>query len=153
MSRRRADGVRSPGRGHRIATWVALVAVVTASCSPGDRATVYPVKGTVLYKGKPIEGAMVVLHKPDDPQARAIKPFGKTDANGVFQVSYYTANDGCPDGEYVGTVVWPTPPRPDDPDQQLGADRLKGRFADPKASKWKVTVGKQPTELPPIALD
>ena len=66
-----------------------------------DRPQVYPVSGTVMYKGEPLEGANVSFHNDEAPRAAA----GVTDAEGKFQLSMFGANDGSLAGQHVVTVT------------------------------------------------
>lgn len=70
------------------------------------RKLTYPTSGRVLLDGKPLGGATVSFHSYNkDTERYTYVCDGLTDANGRFQVSTYTKNDGCPAGEYVVTVV------------------------------------------------
>lgn len=130
-----------------------LLALSALSCSGDGRTPVYPVKGQVHYKGKPAASAMVVFHKVGEDDKRAIKPFATAGPDGAFQLSYYNANDGAPEGEYVVTIVWPTPPPANSPDLEAGPDRLKGRYADPAKSKWRMRVEKKENVLEPLRIE
>ncbi|MBY0513262.1 MAG: hypothetical protein K2P78_05050 [Gemmataceae bacterium] len=128
-------------------------AALTVSCADSGREPVYAVNGKVLREGKAAVGAMVILHKVGGDDKRALKPFGRAKSDGTFQITTYTTDDGAPEGEYIVTLVWPTPPPPNQPDAEEGPDRLKGRLADPKTSKWRVKVEKKPLELEPFQID
>lgn len=60
-----------------------------------------PVSGTVVYAGKPVEGATVSFWNKDSPRAAS----GVTDANGEFKLSMFKLNDGAIPGENVITVA------------------------------------------------
>ena len=126
------------------------VAFLIMGCGGGDdREPVYPVHGQVLYQGRPAEGALVAFHPIDGPDAGALKPHGRVEADGSFRLGTYEADDGAPAGEYAGTVDWPddTPgppgPRP---------DRLRGRYSDPQASPFQVQIREGTNELEPFQL-
>ncbi len=69
-----------------------------------SRLPVFPVKGQLLFKDKPLENALVVLH-PKTPGAPGVLPArATTDREGNFQVATYDAKDGAIAGEYVITV-------------------------------------------------
>ncbi|MBX9626067.1 MAG: hypothetical protein K2X82_19880 [Gemmataceae bacterium] len=135
------------------AVCLAGLAALTASCAGDGRERVYAVTGRVVHRGKPAEGAMVILHTVEGDEKRALKPFGRAGADGTFRITTYTTNDGAAEGEYVVTLVWPTPPAATSRDMEEGPDRLNGRLADPKTSKWRVKVGKAPVELEPFTID
>ncbi|MFN5075948.1 MAG: hypothetical protein ACK5MO_10185 [Planctomyces sp.] len=59
-----------------------------------------PVTGTVMYKGKPVEGAEVQFWGTGAPRAAS----GITDAEGKFSLSMFDINDGCLAGEHVVTI-------------------------------------------------
>ncbi|MCC6510901.1 MAG: carboxypeptidase regulatory-like domain-containing protein [Pirellulaceae bacterium] len=56
----------------------------------------YQVRGTVTYQNKPVAGASILFNKPD----RSRGAVGKTDEQGVYQLTTYALNDGAPPGEY-----------------------------------------------------
>lgn len=114
-----------------------MLALAHASCSTRtDRPPLYPVKGQVLYEGKPAAGAVVVFHGTDGAEANASRPRGKADPQGNFALSTYEAGDGAPAGDYVATVEW----RRVDVHPAQGGSLLPPAYADPKLSKLKVTV-------------
>lgn len=129
------------------------VAALATSCAGDGREPVYAVKGRILYKGGPAKGAMVLFHKVEGDEKKAVKPFGRAGADGSFQVNSYNANDGAPEGEYIVTIIWPAAPPANRPTMEEGPDRLGGRLADPKTSKWRVKVEKKPLELEPFVID
>ena len=60
----------------------------------------FPVRGSVTYKGKAIEGAEVTF-KNFEKKATAI---GKTDSGGRFELSTYTDKDGAVSGAQAVTI-------------------------------------------------
>jgi 5-hydroxyisourate hydrolase-like protein (transthyretin family) len=69
-----------------------------------------------------------------------------TDAEGKFSIGTYESGDGLPEGTYVLVFRWV--------ELGIGAtDKLKGAYADPKKSEFKVTVAAGETnDLGEIAL-
>ena len=133
-------------------------ALATASCG-SDRESVYPVKGQVLLDGRPAENASVVLHpQGGSEQLERLRPHGRTDSEGCFQLTTYVAGDGAPAGEYKVTVTCPGPAPemdPDHPDPEMaimGPDRLNGRYRDAGVSPLRVTVVKGTNNLKPFDL-
>ncbi|MDR3111299.1 MAG: carboxypeptidase-like regulatory domain-containing protein [Planctomycetaceae bacterium] len=61
-----------------------------------------PASGSVVYNGKPVEGATVVFFNEDEPS----KPGGSavTASDGKFKISLYGDGDGTYPGNYVVTV-------------------------------------------------
>jgi hypothetical protein len=123
----------------------------------GDKARldVYPVSGVVTYKGKPIEGATVMLFGQDDHLrvAGVPVPEGTTDASGNFELRTYQPGDGAPAGNYGVSITWMEETGPsDDPEQINRRDRLNNRYASPDSSGLTATVPSEGTQLPPFEL-
>lgn len=131
---------------------IAILALVVMIPACAKHKPVFQVKGRVLdSNGKPAAGATVVFHPTvADPKDKDIaKPTAQVDADGNFNLTTYKTGDGAPQGEYNVTVFWPAPKK--NPFDAVGADQLKGAFADPKTSKIKFTVEKKDlNEVPPI---
>ena len=68
--------------------------------SGGDRPTA-PVKVTVTYKGKPVDGAIVTFISVENPQPAV----GTTDASGSCSITTYKTNDGAIIGSNVITIT------------------------------------------------
>ncbi len=141
---------------------LALSALVPA-CDPGrpaPRYAAYPVKGTVLFQGKPLAGALVSFHPVDESHfGKDIpRPTGRTDDAGRFQLTTTTADDGAPAGSYLVAVAALSRPQNEgsvlpDPKAVLAkADVTKGRFLDPKKSGLKAEVREGENDLPPFEL-
>jgi hypothetical protein len=125
------------------------IPLAVAGCGDG-REKVYPVRGKVIdAKEKPAAGALVFFNAVG--ASHKIKPVGKVGDDGTFQLTSYDANDGAPAGEFVVTLIWPTPKKT--PFDQEGPDQLKGRLADAGKSEIRFTVEKKPdNEVPVIRL-
>lgn len=117
-----------------------LVMIVVCGCGDGaETPTVVPVKGTVMYKQKPVEGATVSFMAKGASRAAS----GVSDASGAFQLSTYAANDGAIVGEHVITVskVKAEAQATSDPTanmndpSQLTAQWEQTKDGDPEASK------------------
>ena len=118
--------------------------VFFSACSPAKgppQKQTFPVKGEVSVDGKP-EGALAVycnnVAGMDAKMPTVSQSVTKDD--GKFEISTYGQSDGVPEGEYTLTFMW----------GKLdllhggygGPDKLKGRYKDPKASKWQFKVEK-----------
>lgn len=125
-----------------------LASVMIVGCGGSGKPTAYPVKGTVLVKGKPADGALIVLHPTSGDTHR---PLGYVEADGSFKLTTYAEGDGAPAGTYKVTVEWR--PKKKSSMEADGPDRLNGRYADAKNSKIEVTVNKSETTLDPIKID
>src|SRR5262245_47814108 len=126
----------SPGR---VVVALACTALLFSACGKGGRKPVYPVHGQVFdAAGKPAAGALVIFYPADTMDAA--KPVGHVDAKGGFTLTTYVQGDGAPEGEYVATVEWrPVRTNPFDANRD-GADRLQGRFSDPKTSRFRFKI-------------
>ena len=94
----------SMGRASRAVLCVVLVALV--GCG---NPTLYPVTGTVTFKGKPLENCKVIFY----PDVDVVNPdkhgfgFGVTDKNGHFEIQHPQGEKGIRAGRYkVAFVCW-----------------------------------------------
>lgn len=139
---------------YRASAGVALAAAfLAAGC--GDRrydpVPLYRVRGTLLFNGAPLPGAVVRLH-PEDPAlaAAALVPTGRVGEDGSFVLTTYENQDGVPAGEFVVTVVLPEPRGQGPPGPP--SDQFRGRYADPRKSKLRATVRPGELALAPFSL-
>jgi hypothetical protein len=136
----------------RCLLWFGLLPAIglCSSCGP-KAAPLYPVRGHVFYAGKPASGAVVVFHPAQDQHVSLPKPSGRVEADGTFALGTYARHDGAPAGKYVVTISWlqgKSVPADKGPimDPPL-ADKLQGRYSDPKTSQWRVQVKEGNNEL------
>ncbi len=129
---------------------IAALALSAASCS--GRKKVYPVRGEVFNgEDKPATGAVVAFHPIKSDSSAPIVPVGTVDKNGKFTLTTYTKDDGAPVGEYLITIVWPTPR--ESALDTAGGDQLEGRYTDPDKSEFRFTVeSKQDNSVPSIVV-
>ena len=73
-----------------------------AGCNKEGIPDLVACKGTVTWKGKPVEGALVGF-LPKDANGRGA--FGMTDAQGKFNTTTLHTDDGIMPGEYFITVI------------------------------------------------
>jgi hypothetical protein len=131
-----------------------LVLSLADGCSSGKpeevRKPVHPVRGKVLFQGKPAKGAFVffvpVNEPPDTPDPR---PRAEVGDDGSFTLSMYGIDDGAPVGEYKVAVTWEGKVLPDGREEPL--DKLMGRYS-VASTRLKATVKEGPNELPPFQL-
>jgi hypothetical protein len=93
---------------HRtVRLWAALpimtVLMAALGCKEG-RLPTYPVKGKVVYQGKPLANATVTLNPEDPAKVKDRHPTGITGEDGTFRISTYLYADGAPAGNYKVTV-------------------------------------------------
>jgi hypothetical protein len=132
----------------------ALLSVV-AACKKSS-VKLYPVKGKVLYKGQPAEGAQVVFRPAADnaggastAAAAAPNPYGDVKADGSFSL-HTEFGEGAPAGEYMVLITWYMLTNPDEP--QSSKSKLPAKYADQSNPILKATVKEGSNELPPFDL-
>jgi hypothetical protein len=126
------------------------LAVVSQSCSKKHRNEVYPTHGQVFDKeNKPATGALVVFHPIETGERKIVTPVARVDEKGNFNLTTYDKNDGAADGQYIITIEWRLPPKNPMAGNKEGSDRLQGKYSDPKTSKLKFKVEKQPDNVVP----
>jgi hypothetical protein len=126
-------------------------ALLCPACARSDRKPVYPVHGTVLYDGKPVPGAQVILHPlNDDDRDHPIRPTGQVAPDGTFQLTTYTAEDGAPAGSYAVTVSLLK--KPANLEGDFARNVLPRRYESPQTSPLKVEIAKGTNELQPLQI-
>ncbi|QDT41986.1 hypothetical protein Pan241w_20660 [Gimesia alba] len=130
---------------------ISLICLFAVGCGGSvSSVTVYPASGLLTVNGEPATGAIIGLHPVNgDFDERGTRPAGKVDADGRFTFSCYDIDDGAPSGEYIVAIYWPQYPGRDDP----GADRMGGKYADPKSSELRITISEGENTLKPIVLE
>lgn len=138
-------------------TFVLAIAFTCCGCGgpdPGpEMIPVVPVHGSVLVKGEPATGAIVMFHKLplDAGRFDIIRSRGVVQADGTFQLTTYNTHDGAPEGEYAVTLYWPGnrkgPPDPNDENTDLPPDKFRLKYNDPRSSKIKATVKMPESQL------
>jgi len=85
-----------------------FLTTISASCSRSGPA-LYPVHGTVTYKGQPAEGAIVYFHQQGGSpgSAQSLIPTGFVDSTGKFSLDSGDLGSGAPAGKYAVLVQWP----------------------------------------------
>jgi hypothetical protein len=97
-------------RGRRWPSWLAAAGLLAAvagcgSSQPSDRLPVFPATGKIVFDGRPLTGAFVVLHPKGSADGKpAPRPHGQAQADGSFALTSYESNDGAPAGDYTLTV-------------------------------------------------
>jgi hypothetical protein len=146
----------------------AIATVAWLACAPtGDHPPVYPVKGKVTYKGKPITEGTVIYElegggeakgSPAEPGAGPLRGTGRIQADGTFQLRAFPGVEGMPEGHYkvgitsrpgrseVGILDAGRKVKKGDPDV------LRGRYADPKTSGLRNEVVKDRPNEPSFDL-
>lgn len=113
-----------------------------SGCSSQQQLKTAPVKGVVLFRGKPLAGARVTFFAPKAP----LPSMGETNENGEFELTTLKKGDGAIVGENKVTVISvaikaETVMGPPDPTKMLSGDAKPGTTAKvPKADKGGVQV-------------
>lgn len=110
----------------------AIAAMLAAGCSNGaPKPKTVRVTGKVLYKSQPVAGASVAFlgSGPNTPSA-----MGKTDAQGVFELTTIDPGDGAVPGTYQVTVTKMVP-------SKSGAGASKGPMSMEDAAKRATPTG------------
>ena len=118
---------------------------------PTEKPT-YRVTGSVTVDGEIPDTPLQLVCHPKGGEASGVSrdPSCDTKDDGTFEFITYKQGDGVPSGEYVITVTWKEfdlikrEYRP--------ADKLKGRYSDPKTSKIELTVDKKSVDLGTLEL-
>lgn len=128
-----------------------LALLTPLSCS-SSRRKLYPVRGKVLFDGKPAEGALVTLYARDNSDPMEVAPRGHVKTDGSFTVGTFKPEDGAPAGEYKVTVMW----FPPDARERLQDGRLPNKlppaYSDPSTSGLRIQVKEEANDVPPFQL-
>jgi hypothetical protein len=135
----------------------AVAALALASCSCGNGLS--PVSGTVTYKGAPAVGASVHFRRTGVGPLNEQTVMGIVQGDGTFTLVCGAQGPGAPAGEYDVLVEWRQGAGPakaqghgrGDP-RRKPADRLKGRYADPKRPRFHAVIRAGANHLPPFEL-
>jgi len=153
------------GSASLVVVAVACVAVVGIAGCGSDRLATVPARGTVRVDGKPVAGVQVVFHPVNagDTRLEKLRPTARTGSDGTFAIGTYAMADGAPVADYVITAEWfgggpqASTSESDDPEAAAAAtatevDRLGGRFANPETSRFKASIGRMSSSIPPLDL-
>lgn len=81
--------------------WMFCAAISLSGCGPKAPPKPVPVKGTVVFRGKPLANARVSFYGPGAP----LPASGDTNDNGEFVLTMYKDGDGALVGENKVTVI------------------------------------------------
>jgi hypothetical protein len=100
--------------------WICLTAV---GCGGGDRVAVYPVRGQVLFDGKPMAGGGSISFVPMAAQ-KGKTAGGTIEKDGTYKMSTYGDGDGAMAGQFrvvINQSVWDEPANDGNSDETPGA--------------------------------
>lgn len=121
--------------------WITIFLTgLVAGCSTDADPPIYPVEGKAFFRGKPAVAAQVFLHPVGDTTPGNTRPTGVVDEDGTFRLSTFRAYDGAPPGSYRLSIVWLSDAVKEG-DENVGPDRLRGKYRDAAKNPWTVTVG------------
>ena len=83
---------------------MAVMALACASC--GNVHNLYPVSGTVTYKGKPAAGAAIFFRRQGGDPMNEHAVMGIVQENGSFTLICGSLGRGAPPGEYDVLIEW-----------------------------------------------
>jgi hypothetical protein len=129
--------------------FLACLLVVGCSRFRPDHLSAHPTSGSLFVSGKPAGGARVVLFAIGNARLEKLGPHAEVEADGSFRITTYMKGDGAPEGTYALTITWPLPPPRG---KELGKDRLRGKYADPRQPARQVNIVAGDNVLEPIRL-
>lgn len=131
----------------------ALVCSLFVGCESEFVAPVETFKtaGKVTFKGQPIDGATLILHRQGESLADVPAPSARSNADGSFATTTFAAEDGAPAGEYIATIEWHKQIQKDG-NWTHGPNLLPPAYADPGKSPLKITIAEGENVLPPIEI-
>lgn len=146
---------RSRTGGVRLSLMAVSLTVGLAGCGGSSSTPTHPVRGKVLFDGKPPANALVVLHPLGDTQKDSPRPRAKVEPDGTFTVGTFDAKDGAPAGEYAVTVqLWLSSATGKGgwQDEALPRNQLPGRYSLTSTSGLRARVTTGENELPVFEL-
>jgi hypothetical protein len=103
------------------------LALTLVSC--GSNAKLYPVYGTVTYKGEAASGAAIFFYRQGADSINEHTIMGIVQDNGTFEVVCGSLGSGAPPGEYDVLIEWRATSSQNKGHAQRGPDKLKGRYS------------------------
>jgi hypothetical protein len=128
-----------------------LLTLLTSGCANNGQVAVHPARGQVLFEGKPIPHAIVVLHFLNAPDKIQPQPRALVQDDGSFVLETYGTQDGAPAGEYAVTIEWWLSSG-DPSDDAPPINHLPARFAKADTSGLRVHVEPGENHFPAIQL-
>ncbi|MDZ4659795.1 MAG: BON domain-containing protein [Bythopirellula sp.] len=132
--------------------FLSLAVLLAVGCGEAalEKLPVYPAKGSITFKGKPIPGAMITLH-PTTPVENVPNPQANVSKDGTFSIRTYGAEEGAPEGDYKLTVLW-YKPIVNGPDFTSGPNVIPQKFTKPETTSIEIKIAAGKNDLPTIQL-
>jgi len=163
--RRNSDGPRlqaasQPTRDR--ARWIAAVIVAGTVATLGgvvafaisgpvvNHVATHPVRGQVLYDGRPLPNATVTFSPVSASHVGTPPPHGTSQGDGNFTLGTYADSDGAPVGEYKVVVSWKWDVDDLGTDQKVPVNPHQARLGNTKALEISVRVEPGQNSLPAI---
>lgn len=128
-----------------------FVSLCVIGCSeiPDDRPPVFPVTGTVTYKGKPVADALVTFASAKSPRSAN----ATTNRDGKYSLTTFNSKDGAVAGEHLVVIIkLVSQPSASDPAMATAPDLSKGLPAGyptaDKTGKVNLSSGGSENQLP-----
>jgi hypothetical protein len=151
----------------RLLLLAGLISACACSNSFEDHPPVYPVKGKVLVKGKPMTGGTIIFELAEDgsdvPKSPSGGPFrvtGKINNEGGFNLVAYPGEEGIPAGSYKVGILATQGRSEGGLFDKKAIVTNKGRsavssnqYADPKTSGLTAEVSKEKPNEPQFELN
>jgi hypothetical protein len=136
---------------------IAISIVLFAGCSPSGQVKVYPVKGRVMFEGKPMVGGGGITFVPTTEQAGKA-PGGTINADGTYVLGTYAQDDGSMAGDFRVVIYQETaqepqptpdgaPPAAAAPATVAQADRIPAIYSNDRESPLTAKVEPKPNEI------
>jgi hypothetical protein len=122
-----------------------------SACSSQDRVRLEPIRGQVLFNGRPLDRALVAFNPVGEYPPELPKPIAYTDAEGRFKMTTNQASDGVRAGDYVVTVEWREKSR-SGVEKIGGKNLLPVRYSKAESSPLRCAVTAGQNELPAFQL-
>jgi len=124
--------------------WSAISFCLLASgCGESNgQLPVVPVKGVLIFQGKPLDNALVTFHSADQTPGKITSGRATTKRDGSFELSTYNANDGIPEGDYAVTIEC-FRLRGGNGSWEPGPNILPPKYSNPQTSEIKLSVRKE----------
>jgi hypothetical protein len=136
----------------RSTQWLPLLTACVAGCGgESGPLPVHPVSGQVTFNGKPLAGAQVVF-VPTHPEKVSVRPTGRTDQDGRFELTSFVARDGAPEGTYAVIVDWRRMTPGPGGEAVAGPNLIPPRFSEEQKTELRVQIQRGANELTPFQL-
>lgn len=132
-----------------------IVCLTIVGCGGPQGEPLYPVSGSVYFKGQPAAGVRVIFHPAvETPGRSVVRPSAETLEDGSFKLTSRVPGDGALKGQYKVSLTWLSdgaagPGMMGGGEARAGGpDKLGNRYADPGTSGLSFVVSEGENEVP-----